>query len=331
MMKDSSAKVIGLDVGTSRLVAARKEGSDFKYESQLNAFVNLPFSKVTENVLRSEKIPFTVGGKDITVFGNEAARFAELLNVEVRRPMTRGVLNPQEPESLAQIRRIVTALLGEDGDGRKVCYSIPAPPPGCEENLTYHEASLRQMLADIGCETQSINEGMAVIYSELQDTNFTGVGVSCGGGLCNVALAYMSVPVLSFCTPKGGDFVDSSAASVTGELANRIRMVKETGFHFNGHYPDKVQQVLSVYYDEMILSIIQGLRDAFEGTRTVPRIPRPIPLVLSGGSCTPPGFKERFGKLLEGSTLPVQFSEIRVAADPLTSTARGALVAGMAE
>lgn len=329
-MKDNTHGTIGLDIGTSRLVAARKEGDDYRYQSELNAFVTVPFSKLTENVLRKEQIRFSARGAELSVFGHEAARFAELLNVEVRRPMTRGALNPAEPDSLAQMRAIVSAVIGEDARHRKVCFSVPAPPAGGEDNVTYHEATIHQILSDIGCETQSINEGMAVVYAELQDSNFTGVGVSCGGGLCNVALAYMSVPVLSFSTPKGGDFIDASAASVTGELANRIRISKETAFHFNGHYGEKIQQVLSVYYDELIHAIILGLKDAFQGSRNVPRIPRPIPLVLSGGSAMPAGFRDRFGQLLEGASLPVKFSEIRIAQDPLTSTARGALVAALA-
>jgi hypothetical protein len=331
-MKDNKAKVIGLDIGTSRIVTARQAGEEYQFRAQLNAFVDLPFSKLTESVLMKGQIPFAVNGSEITVFGNESARFAESLGVEMRRPMTRGILNPAEPESLAQMRRIITAILGDEpGENSKVCFSVPAPPIGGEENATYHEASIRQILGELGYQAQSINEGLAVIYGELEHSNYTGVGVSCGGGLCNVALAYMSVPVLSFSTLKGGDFIDSSAASVTGELANRIRIAKETSFHFNGHYADKVKQVLSVYYDELIQSVVNGLKEAFQGSRNLPRIARPIPLVLGGGSSLPAGFRERFSKVLQDASIPVTFSEVRLAADPLTSTAKGALVAGLAD
>ena len=34
------------------------------------------------------------------------------------------------------------------------------------------------------------------------------------GGLCNVCLAYLSVPVMSFSIPKAGDYIDSSASLV---------------------------------------------------------------------------------------------------------------------
>ena len=43
----------------------------------------------------------------MVVYGNESERFAAMLNTEIRRPMTRGVLNPGEPDSVKLIREIV--------------------------------------------------------------------------------------------------------------------------------------------------------------------------------------------------------------------------------
>src|SRR5580704_14380551 len=144
---------LGLDVGTSRVVVARRANDDFSYESQLNAFVAIPFSKITEGVLEREKIPHTVQSGQIIVHGNESEKFAVLLNAEKRQ---------------------------------KVCFTIPAPPLGAEGSLTYHEATLRQILTELNYEPVSINEGLAIVYSELESSNYTGIGISCGGGLCNV-------------------------------------------------------------------------------------------------------------------------------------------------
>ncbi len=331
--EQASGMVAGLDIGTSRIVAAVRSGESETVNAQLNAFVALPHSKMTESSLNRENIPHSAADGQIIVYGNESARMADLLGREIRRPMTRGVLNPQEPESLAQIEELIEAVLGPKGEGAaKVCFSVPAPPLGGDDNLTYHEATIRQILGELGYEdVRAVNEGVAVIYSELEDTNYTGIGVSCGGGLCNVAMAYMSVPVLSFSTAKGGDFIDASAAGVTGELVNRVRLAKEEAFHFNGHYADKVQQAISVYYDDMIQSVVQGLKEAFETTRNVPKFGRAVPLVLSGGGAMPRGFGERFEKAMQGAGLPVAISEVRLAKNPLETTARGALVSALSE
>ncbi len=329
MKVERSNNGIGLDIGTSRIVAARQPAAEIEYNIQLNAFVTIPYSKMTENVLRKEEIAHSVEGGEIVVYGNESEQFAGLLNSETRRTMTRGFLNPAEPDSLKLIRELALSVAGKPEKGTKLCFTVPAAPLGAEEDLTYHEATLRQVLGELGFEATSINEGLAVVYGELESTNYTGIGISCGGGLCNVCLSYLSVPIISFSIPKAGDFIDASAASVTGERANRIRILKEQSFFINGHFENKVQQVLTVYYDDMIQSLVTGLRNAFQKARNLPKFSRPIPLVLSGGSAMPQGFRDRFEKILRAGEFPIELSEIRMAAEPLTTTAKGALVAAV--
>jgi len=322
---------VGLDVGTSRIVTARQTNHEITYATQLNAFVSIPYSRMTENVLLKEGVPHSVEGAEILVHGNESERFADLLDKDIRRTMTRGVLNPDEPDNVKLIRAITAYLTGNVEKGQKLCFTVPAAPLGAEDSLTYHEATLRQILSELGFEATSINEGLAVVYAEMESTNYTGIGISCGGGLSNVCLSYLTVPILSFSIPKAGDFIDASAASVTGERPNSIRILKEQSFHINGHFENKLQQVLGVYYDDMIQAVVAGLRKAVQGARNLPKLTRPIPLVLSGGSAIPKGFKDRFETILRASDFPVQLSEIRMAADPLTATAKGALVAALSD
>src|SRR6516225_6183948 len=73
-------ETIGLDVGTSRIVTARQINNEIKYSTQLNAFITIPYSRMTENVLQKEAVPHTVEGDEILVHGNESERFAALLN-----------------------------------------------------------------------------------------------------------------------------------------------------------------------------------------------------------------------------------------------------------
>ncbi len=328
----STGNAIGLDIGTSRIVVARKRDEDIQFQAQLNAFVNVPYSKLTEGVLKKEHIPYTVQDSQIVVHGDESEKFADMLKVDLRRPMTRGVLNPHETDSLDRIGQIVRLLVGEaNTEASRVCFSTPAAPLGEEENLTYHETSLRQILEGLGFKVTSINEGLAVVYSELESSNYTGIGISCGGGLCNVCLAYLSVPILSFSLPKAGDFIDNSAAAVTGELATTVRMTKEGSFQFNGHFSDKMHQVLGVYYDDMIQTLVGGLKEALSTCRTLPKAGRPIPLVLSGGSALPGGFRDRFEKTIRESNFPIELSSIRLAKSPLHTTAHGTLIAALVE
>src|ERR1039458_3286547 len=122
---------LGLDVGTSRMVVARAKDKRQEYDSQLNAFLTLPYSKLAESLLQRENVFHEVQGAEIVVAGNDAEKFAEAFHVETRRPMANGVLNPEEPHSLAVVRRIVTKLVGRAAaEGQKVFFSVPAQGEG---------------------------------------------------------------------------------------------------------------------------------------------------------------------------------------------------------
>lgn len=328
----STASAIGLDVGTSRIVVAQRLEKTTQYQAQLNAFVTLPFSKLTQGVLKKERIPHLLQDSEITVFGDESERFANLFHRETRRPMLRGVLNSEESNSLKLVREIVTLMTAETpGQGQKLCFSVPAAPLGADKEVIAHEADLKTMLSEMGYEASSISEGLAVVYGEMENSNYTGIGVSCGGGLCNVCLSYLSVPVFSFSIGKAGDFIDSSVAALRGEPATRIRTIKEESFHLNGHFANKIHQAINTYYEDMLQALVAAIRDAFAGAHNMPKLTRPIPLVLSGGSVLAAGFRDRFEKVLRETELPVAISEVRLGANPQHSTARGALVAALSE
>jgi hypothetical protein len=329
--EQTSAKPIGLDVGTSRIVVARRKDKQYQFEAQLNAFITLPYSKLTESLLQREEVFHEVEGDEILVAGNDAQNFAEVFHVETRRPMHRGVLNPQEPHSLTVVRRIITKLLGRAGaEETKVLFSVPAAVDSQEDGLAHHEASIRQILTSLGYDASPIEEGLAVVFGELASSNYSGFGISCGSGLCNVCLAELSVPVISFSIPKAGDFIDTHAAAVTGERATRMRIQKEQSFQMNGQGGDRVQNALTVYHEDVIRTLTNALRSKIALAPHLPKLHRPVPVVLSGGTAMPKGFLDRFIAALRTRDFPLRVSEVRLSSDPLNSTARGALMAGLA-
>jgi hypothetical protein len=321
---------LGLDVGTSRIVVARNRDKRYLYEAQLNAFITLPYSKLAQSLLEKEAVFHEVADGEIVVAGNDAQKFAEIFHVETRRPMLRGVLNPQEPHSLTVIRRIITKMVGASGaPGQKIFFSVPAPTATAEEGIAYHRASIHQILTELGYQAQPIEEGLAVVFAEMNASNYTGIGISCGSGLCNVCLSVLSVPVISFSVPKAGDFIDTHAAAVTGELSTRMRVHKENTFRLNGLSGDRVANALTVYYDDVISTLTSTLRSTISSTQRLPKLDQSVPVVLSGGTAMPKGFLERFEASLRAADFPIRIAEVRVSDDPLHSTARGALMAAL--
>ena len=322
---------LGLDVGTSRLVLASGAADRVKAKAELNAFIAVPYSKFTENILKQNKVTYQLnGGTTLQVYGNEAARFANVFNTEVRRPMNGGTLNPAEEYSMSVMQAIIQQLVRKTKNNETMRFSVPgALRNDGSPNLVYHEAMLRDLLNSMGYNSKGINEGLAVVFAELEKENFSGIGISCGGGMCNVALAFMSIPVMTFSMNKAGDYIDRNVANVTGELPTRIRLIKEESLDLSRQPQNKYESALHIYYDDVILSLVESLRGSLAEQKNLPRIDKPIPIVLSGGTAKPKGFVDKVRQAVERDGFPLEISEIRMADDPLTATARGCLIAAM--
>jgi hypothetical protein len=325
--------VTGLDLGTSRIVLATLNGQQVEFTPQLNAFVDLPYSKMTEQMLTRESILHQVEGAHIYAFGNRADEFAKFLNGDARRSMQSGLLNPAEPKNLEMIELLLTHLCGKAGPEAKLCFSVPSAPSDHGSDLIFHERSVRAIFEKLGYQAQSVNEGLAVVYSELKEANFTGIGMSFGGGMCNICVAYLGLPVLTIATTRAGDYIDQSAASVTGETPTTVRLHKEngaaSGFALSNGAAGSIDRALAVYYGDVIETAAAALQAAMVETNKLPRFTAPIPIVCAGGTTMAAGFLPRLQSVIGGTELPVAISAVYLAKEPFNATAKGALVGAM--
>jgi len=327
--KSVTANVKGLDIGTSRIVVAQSTDEGHRYETLLNAFISLPYSKMTEAMLRREGILHHVEGPDILAYGNRVEEFANILNGDTRRPMSTGFLNPSEPRSLHMMEVAVRSMCGEAQRGERLCFSVPCGLPEQDSDIIYHEQTMTQILESMGYRVKSLNEGLAVVYAELESSSFTGIGISFGSGMCNVCVAYLGLPVLAFSTARAGDYIDRSASAVTGRTPTTVRLHKEESFGLNGFSSNSVDQALSVYYSDMIRTVVSGLQTALGTTKKLPKFEKPLPVAISGGSTKVRRFQQEFEKAVLLAELPIEIAEVRLAEDPLHTTARGTLIAAM--
>jgi hypothetical protein len=324
----------GIDVGTSKIVAARRKsaGREIETSAQLNAFIPIPHSKFTETILGQNDISYYREGDELVIYGTATEKFANMFNANVRRPMSDGILNPREKWAMPVLETIIQGLIPKARtQGEMLAFSVPAAAEGKEAELTYHEATLRRYFESLGYKAMAINEGLAVIFSELEDNNFTGIGISCGGGMCNGTLAFLSIPTIMFSITKGGDYIDRTVGAVVNEHDTRVKVIKEEGLDLSRAPKDKFEKALHIYYEDLVDSLTEALRVSVSRAEKLPKSDKALPIVLSGGTAKPKGFREMFERSLKTRSLPFAVSGVRMAADPFTATARGALIAAMYE
>ena len=322
---------LGLDIGTSRIVVSEGPKPQDTH-TQLNAFVAVPFSDMAENVLKQRNMVFERNCKNLYVYGNDSDFFASFLNTDARRPMQYGLLNATEEMGQQIIQLIIKRVVPPARKGEMICFSVPGKGESANGNLVYHEAVLKNFLQSLGYNAKSLNEGQAVVFSELQDENFTGIGISCGGGMCNVSVSFMSMPMITFSIPKAGDYIDTNVAVVMNETKTRVRLFKEEKLDLSRPPKDDLTRALHIYYEDLLQSVVGRLRAELRSSGQLPKIDRPMPIVLAGGTAKPTGFLQKFESMLKaGGDFPIELSDVRMARDPLTATARGCYIAAMSE
>ena len=323
---------VGLDIGTSHIVVAQNKHNYVYSIQDLNAFFTVPNVKFAKDILNQKKIKYYENAHEYYIIGSYAQSFANMFNVNTRRPMKGGFLSPKEDVGLSVITAIVNSLIQKPKKfGEVLCFSIPGEPFDGNGSVVYHESVIKGFLEELGYTAISINEAMATVLSELPDEDYTGIGISMGGGMCNVCFSYLSFPVVTFSIQMAGDYIDSMVGKTVGEPASRIKAIKEEELDLSKDSNDRVSKALHIFYDEIILKLLESLRRVIISTDKIPKISTPIPIVLSGGTAMPTGCKDKFDAMLKTIDMPVEISEVRLAEDPLNTTARGALIMAMTE
>ena len=324
-----SRKAYGLDIGTSRIVSIKRGDDPAGVESvnQLNAFIAVSETKFLKDMLVKNRMTHTKIRDEIAVLGYDAQQFANTFNSEIRRPMKKGLITPDETYAIPVMKEIISLVLPKPKEvAQPLCFSVPAPEVGIEADLVFHEGVLKKYLVGLGYKVKSITEGLAVVLSELANDNFTGIGISMGAGLCNVCFSFLSLPVIVFSINRGGDDIDTSVARVMHETVNRVRIIKEESLDFTRTPKSNLENALIIYYDDLIMTLLTTLASILSRAEKLPRLNQSIPIVLAGGTCLPNGFKMKFEQLLKEVRMPIGISSVRLARDPLRTTAMGALV-----
>jgi actin-like ATPase involved in cell morphogenesis len=321
----------GLDVGTMNIISAQQDGSETVFVQQRNSFVEIEYSDMAEQMLSRSDVLHIRKDDNVYVVGDDALNFATIFNSETRRPMQHGILSSEESSAIPMIKLITEQVVGEPSrPNERLYYSSPADPIDSELSTLYHEKTLESMLGDLGYDPEPINEGMAVIYSELANHNFTGLGVSFGAGMTNVCLSYYAVPVMKFSIARGGDWVDEQTAQATGTPVDKVTSIKEDDFELDFRTDvGGVEGALAIYYENLLDYVIENIarevdeEDVEEGLD--------VPVVVTGGTSSPRGFEKLFEDHLREASMPFSISDVRSVEEPLYSVARGSLVAARSD
>lgn len=334
-MSDEKTLAVGLDVGTMHLVASRSDSEDVKITR--NVFLRVDKDDILNQL---SKINYVEGPDgDTYIIGSDAFDFANMFGKKVSRPMEKGLISADEIDAADVLTLMIQDLIGKVKDREVFCsYSIPAEAIDGDRSVTFHENVFARILHSIGINHKAINEAMAIIYSECAKESFSGIGISFGAGMSNIAVSYKGIEALTFSTARGGDWIDNYVAKDLGMVPNRVTNLKERYMQLDGTVNlgknkkknKRVLEALFYYHKALIDYTIKKIIAEFDEKVDI-EIDDEIPIVVSGGTSMPKGFVQLFSEMINQHELPFEISEVRRAKNPLTAVSNGLLVRTMAD
>jgi hypothetical protein len=322
----------GLDVGTANLASAIQDvDGNVTIKIQRNAFIDIDADDYTRNMLTRLNVQYVVVNGRMVVVGDPAFELANIFNRETRRPMQAGVISPNERDAMPIEKLLLENLLGAPNyPNEKAYFSVPAQPIDSDFNVIYHQGVFSGLVKKLGYEPKPLVEGHAVVFAELAEDDFTGIGISCGGGMFNICVAYKSIPALAFSTVRGGDWIDRNVATVLGIKASRATAIKERGIDLLNPR-NREEEAVEIYYRNLISYTLEAIKTRFESSAGMPSFPDAVEIVCSGGTSMIGGFVEVFREEFDAIKFPIKVKRIRRAQDPLYSVAKGCLVAALSD
>ena len=323
---------VGIDIGTMNLVAARKEGDQIITSRLRDAFLDLPMS--SRKLLKLSGTDFLERGDELLIIGDAALEMANMFGREARRPLHKGLVSSSEMDALDVVGYMIKSLLGVPKEPNEICYySIPAAPiDNPDRDVIYHRRLFERVVREAGYTPVCGNEAMAIIYAEAARENFSGLALSFGSGMTNIAMANLAVECMSFSVERGGDWIDEGAAKSIGSTAANICAVKEKGIDLMAP-KNRMEEAISFYYQELIEYVLDHVAAEFNRKKLHMTITKQLPIIVSGGTSLAQNFLPFFQKVLttKENKLPFKILITRAARSPLNAVAQGLLIQAMQE
>jgi hypothetical protein len=323
----------GLDLGTDYITASARsvQSGGTVYNVERNAFLEVRADGLTQSLLRKFGIECVVRAPKAYLLGNPAFDLATVFDKPIRRPLKEAPGVGADPDGVLLTRDLLQRVLGRPRKRDEICvYSVPADPADGAQTLLYHRGVLENALRALGYVPRPMIESHAIVQAEFLQSEYTGIGITCGGGRVNVCVACKGLPALTFSTSRGGEWIDESVSRAIGMPAAQVRAIKERGMHL--YRPeDPLQGAVAIYYRHLLQDLFETFRRKVAEAAWIPSASKPFDVVCAGGVATIGGFVEMFREELHKAQLPLPVAEVRLAKDPLQAVAAGCLRAAQEE
>ena len=332
---------ISIDTGTANIVVCRMDtDGNFVNRFHRNMLYEMDVNDESADLLEKSKYSFIKTNGKYYVVGADALNLVAALGKgDVIRCMKDGLLNPALKESSDLLFQIISSIVGKPIiDKEPLRFVVPASPIDRDVDNLFHKMVLSGFFIKLGYDAKDINEGMAVCYNDNPimkshdegDIPLSGISISFGAGMQNLALSFRGVSMVEFSCSRSGDYIDEMTSRVTGVPISKVIKIKERELNLDKiNASDRVQVALGIYYDELINRVVHDISNKFKEKGS--EMDGEIEVVVAGGTSMPLGFCSKFEAIIRKSDMPFKIYRVRASENPFFAVSQGACLRSQAD
>lgn len=152
---------------------------------------------------------------------------------------------------------------------------------------------------------------------------YTGIGISCGGGMVNVCYSMYGNPIFQFAIVNSGDWIDKQAAKATSESITVINKEKQK-VDLSKEPTNMIERAINTQYKIMIEKTIQGIKEGLTNAKTNVRSAGAVDVVVAGGTSSIAGFDVLFKDAIKNANLNIEIGNVSRADNPTYTISKDA-------
>lgn len=337
--------IIGLDLGSTEFRSIRQEGHRLIVRKVPAVYCITRDESAQRRLLEQTGIPYSQADGALLVLGSSAFEFSQLMHCPLIPVIMNGDLPWQDPVGRQVCTALVESVLphssGKSFAGQNQTCVLTLPPAVAKRNFE-QDHFLSQILTLKGFQTKVMNQASAVVLSELQNYEFSGVSVVVGAESVSISLCQYGKPIFEgffghgfqaikdrFASTRhrylwdtqGNRYLDVQGVESWLQTGNISLSAPKSGDEL--WLAERCSQLMSDARNALLPELIRFTKPA--------SFTRPIPLIVGGGAANIEGFSSLVQQSLQARGLSLKIGETLRATQKALSVARGLFIHGVLE
>ena len=326
---------VAIDLGTSCFRSLREIDGKLMARRCPAVYLAVDDAPAEHRLLDQAAIPYLSCDEGLIVVGEPALELAQI----VKRPciplLPHGQLPQQDPLTRQVIAAVIETLL-PPGSGTE-CATILPTACGTAAALLDQQMFFERLLRLRGYRPQVVSAGGAGILAGLGTSAFTGLSIAWGASGAMISIGHRGHIIGETTSALGGDWIDEHFARQSEQFLwdadgnqyldrQSVAQWKKQAAPSILNPQNRNEGLLTDLYREMLRdTLTQGVK-LCQKTPWAATLPKPLPLVCTGGPTRINGFPILLRHLLQAVRFPLEIAEIRTLGEDEFATARGSLI-----